>query len=193
MPKLKRIAIYSRVSTHDQKTLFMQTEKCSDYAAARGWEVIYKIKEVGSGAKQRPQRSELLKICRQRKVDAVIVWKLDRWGRSVSDIVNTLQEMQELGVQFVSITEALDFTTATGRAMSGLLAVFSEFEREMISERVKAGVYQARLRGKRLGRPPLVRDQEDEIKKLWGKHRNKSLIAKKLGVSRRSISRVIDA
>jgi putative DNA-invertase from lambdoid prophage Rac len=191
MPKLKKVALYARVSTHDQKTLSMQITKCSDYATARDWEIIYKIKEVGSGAKERPQRSELLKLCRQRKVDAVIVWKLDRWGRSVSDIVNTLQEMQELGVQFVSITEALDFTTATGRAMSGLLAVFSEFEREMISERVKAGVHQARLKGKRLGRPPVARDQEDEIKRLWKQHGNKSLIATQLGVSRRSIARIV--
>lgn len=192
MSKLKKVAIYARVSTHDQKTLSMQVDKCFKYATARGWEVAYKIKEVGSGAKQRPQRSELLKLCRQRKVDAVIVWKLDRWGRSVSDIVNSLQEMQELGVQFVSITEALDFTTATGRAMSGLLAVFSEFEREMISERVKAGVHQARLKGRRLGRPPTARDQEDEIKMLWEQHGNKSLIASKLGVSRRSVSRIIN-
>jgi len=188
---IKKVAIYARVSTHDQKTLTMQMEKCSSYAESRGWKVVKEIKEVGSGAVQRPKRNELLKLCRKRQVDIVIVWKLDRWGRSVADVVSTLQELQELGVQFVSITEALDFTTAMGRAMSGLLAVFSEFEREMISERVKAGVAQARLKGKRLGRPPVARDQEDEVKKLWKEHGNKSLIAQRLGISRRSVSRII--
>ena len=190
---MKRVATYARVSTHDQKTLSMQIAKCSDYARARGWETTHRIKEVGSGAIQRPQRSELIKLCRQRKIDVVIVWKLDRWGKSLSDVVGTLQEMQELGVRFVSITEALDFTTATGRAMSGLLAVFSEFEREMISERVKAGLHQAKLKGKRLGRPPAARNQEEQIRNLWKKHKNKSFIASELGISRRSISRIIDS
>ncbi len=89
------------------------------------------------------------------------------------------------------ITEALDFTTAMGRAMSGLLAVFSEFEREMISERVKAGIHQARLKGKRLGRPPKAQAQKKEIIKLWNKSQNKSVIARELGISRRSIARII--
>jgi putative DNA-invertase from lambdoid prophage Rac len=187
----KKTAIYARVSTHDQNTLSIQIERCSSFALARGWGVVQKIKEVGSGAINRPQRAQLLKLCRQRKIDIVIVWKLDRWGRSVSDIVTTLQELRELGVQFVSITEALDFTTVMGRAMSGLLAVFAEFEREMISERVKAGLNQARLKGKRLGRPPVAIEKKDEIIEFWKKYKNKSLIARKLGISRRSVSRIL--
>lgn len=190
---LKRVAIYARVSTHDQKTLPMQIEKCSSFASSRGWEVTININEVGSGAVKRPERERLLKLCRRREVDIVIVWKLDRWGRSVSDIISTLQELQELGVQFVSVTEALDFTTAMGRAMGNLLAVFSEFEREMISERVKAGIAQARLKGIKLGRPATVENQKEEIISLWDEHRNKSLIASKLGVSRRSVTRVINS
>jgi len=191
MSQLKKVAIYARVSTHDQKTLNMQIERCSEYAQSRGWEVVQTIQEVGPGAKQRPQRAELIKLCRKRQVDIVIVWKIDRWGRSVPDVVTSLQELQELGIQFVSITEALDFTTATGRAMSGLLAVFAEFEREMIRERVKAGVHQARLNGKRLGRPPSAKDQSAEIKKLWSKYKNVSLISTQLGISRRSVSRIV--
>jgi putative DNA-invertase from lambdoid prophage Rac len=109
---MMKAVIYARVSTHDQKTLSMQMEKCSEYALARGWDVVQEIKEVGSGATQRPQRTDLLKLCRKRQVDIVIVWKLDRWGRSVADIVSTLQELQELGVQFVSITEALDLVVS---------------------------------------------------------------------------------
>ena len=187
----KRVVIYTRVSTQDQKTLQMQTERCREYALARGWRISHEVSEVGSGAKKRCEREGLLKLCRQRKVDIVIVWKIDRWGRSVPDIVSTLQELQALGVQFVSITEALDFTTPIGRAMSGLLAVFAEFERDMLSERVKAGVNQARLKGKRLGRPPVAKSRKDEIQELWDKYGNKSLIAKKLGISRRSVSRLL--
>jgi putative DNA-invertase from lambdoid prophage Rac len=189
---LKRVAICARVSTHDQKTLPMQIEKCSSFAISRGWDVTININEIGSGAVKRPERERLLKLCRRREVDIVIVWKLDRWGRSVSDVVSTLQELQDLGVQFVSVTEALDFTTAMGRAMGNLLAVFSEFEREMISERVKAGLAQAKLKGVKLGRPSAVEDKKEDILSLWKENRNKSLIAKKLGVSRRSVARVID-
>jgi putative DNA-invertase from lambdoid prophage Rac len=191
LPMYKRVAIYSRVSTQDQKTLEMQIKACEEYATARGWKVIHKISEIGSGTKKREKREDLLKLCRQRNIDVLIVWKLDRWGRSVPDIVSTLQELQILGVQFVSITEALDFTTPIGRAMSGLLAVFAEFERDMLSERVKAGVNEARLKGKRLGRPPTAKDQKEEIESLWKEHGNKSLIARKLGLSRRSIGRVL--
>jgi DNA invertase Pin-like site-specific DNA recombinase len=188
---IMNVAIYTRVSTHDQQTLDMQLEKCREFCLARGWEVLFEAKEVGSGVKDRPQRADLFKLCRQRKVDAVIVWKLDRWGRSVSDVVGSLQELQELGVQFVSITEALDFTTAMGRAMSGLLAIFAEFERELISERVKAGLVEAKLKGKRLGRPSVIEGREKEVRKLWRRHKNKSLVAKKLGISRRSVSRAL--
>lgn len=188
---MKRAAIYTRVSTQDQKTLKTQIERCEEYAEVREWVIMHRVTEVASGAKSRTKRNELLKLCRQRKVDAVIVWKLDRWGRSVPDIVSSLQELQVLGVQFVSITEALDFTTPIGRAMSGLLAVFAEFERDMISERVKMGVSQARKKGKRLGRPPIARNKKEEIERLWEKYGNKSLIAKELGISRRSINRVL--
>lgn len=187
----KKAAIYARVSTHDQQTLDMQLEKCREYCSSRGWEIALEIKEIGSGAKKRPKREDLLKLCRQRSLDCVVVWKLDRWGRSVSDVVGSLQELQELRVFFVSITEALDFSTAMGRAMSGLLAVFAEFERELISERVKAGLSQARLKGKKLGRPSVVEGKEDKVKDLWNQHQNKSLIAKELGISRRSVSRIL--
>ena len=103
-----------------------------------------------------------------------------------------MEELKELGVEFVSITEALDFTTAAGRAMSGLLAVFSEFEREMISERVRAGLIQARLRGKRLGRPPIPREKVAKVNKLWDQGKNKSFIAEKLKISRRSVGRLLN-
>jgi DNA invertase Pin-like site-specific DNA recombinase len=92
------------------------------------------VKEVGSGASQRERRETLLEAARRREIDVVLVWRLDRWGRSVTDLLATLQELEHLGVGFVSLTEALDLTTPAGRAMAGLLAVFAEFEREILRE-----------------------------------------------------------
>ena len=111
------------------------------------------MKEVGSGAKQRPEREALLKAAR-REIDVIIVWRLDRWGRSLADLVTSLQELTQLGVGFISLNEALDLTTPAGRAMAGMLSVFAEFERDIIRERVKAGIAQAREQGKPHGRPP---------------------------------------
>ena len=189
--EIMRAVIYARVSTHDQNTIPMQVKKCREYAKARNWTVSHVMKDIASGAKQKPQRDDILKLARKREIDIVIVWKLDRWGRSTADVVSSLQELQELNVKFISITEALDFTTAMGRAMSGLLSVFAEFERELIRERVRAGLEQARSRGVRLGRPPLVQLKENEIKAHLKKTKNISETARKFKVSRRSIGRII--
>ena len=99
-------------------------------------------------------RERLIDSARRRDIDLVLVWRLDRWGRSVPDLASTLQELTALGVGFVSVTEALDLTTPAGRAMAGLLSVFAEFERDILRERVRAGLAHARSQGKRLGRPP---------------------------------------
>ena len=117
-----RVGLYARVSTHDQQTLPLQIRAMREYAFKRGWTIVAQIKEVGSGASQRELRTTLIAAARRREVDVVLVWRLDRWGRSVADLVSTLQELQHLGVGFVSLTEALDLTTPAGRAMAGLLA-----------------------------------------------------------------------
>jgi hypothetical protein len=124
-----------------------------EYAARRGWTIALQVKEVGSGASQRQLREKLLEAARRREIDVVLVWRLDRWGRSVADLLAILQELEHLGVGFVSLTEALDLTTPAGRAMAALLAVFAEFEREILRERVRAGLAHARQYGQRLGRP----------------------------------------
>ena len=108
--------------------------------------------------RKREAREKLLEAARRREIDVVLVWRLDRWGRSVTDLLATLQELEHLGVGFVSLTEALDLTTPAGRAMAGLLAVFAEFEREILRERIRAGLAHARLNGKQsgpAGQPPL--------------------------------------
>ena len=118
-------------------------------------------------------------------------WRLDRWGRSVADLLATLQELQELGVGFVSLTEALDLTTPTGRAMAGLLAVFAEFEREILRERVRAGLAHARHQGKQLGRPPLPIQKTAEARKLFRQGTSKSEIARRLNIGRTSVRRLL--
>src|SRR6266487_3853559 len=100
---------------------------------------------------------------RRREIDAVRAWRLDRWGRSVTDLLATLQELEHLGVGFVSLTEALDLTTPSGRAMAGMLAVFAEFEREILRERVRAGLADAKRNGKRLGRRLMAGLKADHV------------------------------
>jgi putative DNA-invertase from lambdoid prophage Rac len=122
-----RAGLYARVSTNDQQTLAMQNRAMREYAGRRGWAIALQVREVGSGATKREARERLLEAARRRDIDVVLVWRLDRWGRSVTDLLATLQELSHLGVGFVSLTEALDLTTPAGRAMAGLLAIFAEF------------------------------------------------------------------
>jgi DNA invertase Pin-like site-specific DNA recombinase len=139
------------VSTHDQQTLAMQIDAMREFATRRGWTLLDTVEEIASGAKDnRPKRRELLKAARQRQLDVIRVWKLDRWGRSLVDLMTTLPELTALEVGFVSLTEALDLTTPAGRAFAGFLAVFAEFERDLIRERIKAGITDARKRGRRM-------------------------------------------
>src|SRR5271156_5631802 len=186
-----RAGLYARVSTHDQQTLPLQIHAMRDYAAKRGWSLVAQIKEVGSGASQRELREALIAAARRREIDVVLVWRLDRWGRSVADLVSTLQELQHLGVGFVSLTEALDLTTPAGRAMAGLLAVFAEFEREILRERVRAGLAHARQNGQRLGRPVTAGLQADKVRKLHRAGVSKSEIARRLDIGRTSVRRML--
>lgn len=186
-----RAGLYARVSTHDQQTLAMQNRALREYAARRGWTVVMQVKEIGSGAAQREAREKLLEAARRREIDTVLVWRLDRWGRSVTDLLSTLQELEHLGVGFVSLTEALDLTTPAGRAMAGLLAVFAEFEREILRERVRAGLAHARQNGKRLGRPATAALQADRVRTLCRSGLSKSAIARRLHIGRTSVRRIL--
>jgi DNA invertase Pin-like site-specific DNA recombinase len=186
-----RVGLYARVSTHDQQALPLQIRALREYSAKRRWIIAAQIKEVGSGASQRELRETLLVTARRREIDVVLVWRLDRWGRSVADLVSTLQELQHLGVGFVSLTEALDLTTPAGRAMAGLLAVFAEFQREILRGRVRAGLAHARLNGKHLGRPPSVIQKSAEARKLYRQGISKSEIARTLQIGRTSVRRIL--
>src|SRR5215472_16275906 len=162
-----KMGLYARVSTHDQQTLALQRDALVAYAQQRRGAIVTVVEDVGSGGQERRQRETLMRAARRRELDAIVVWRLDRWGRSLADLVATLHELQALGVGFISLREALDFTTPTGRAMAGLLAIFAEFDREILRERVKAGIVQARQRGTRHGRPPTVARWGDEVRHLY--------------------------
>ena len=191
--KRVRAGVYARVSTHDQQTIPLPTRALQDYAARRGWTVAVQIKEVGSGASERELRGKLLEAARRREIDVVLVWRLDRWGRSLADLVATLQGLERLGVGFVSLTEALDLTTPSGRAMAGMLAVFAEFEREILRERVRAGLAHARQNGKRLGRPPTASRKAGQVRQLDHAGLNKAEIACRLKIGRTSVRRILSA
>lgn len=187
-----KIALYARVSTSDQ-SCGMQLHELRTYVASRGWEVFAEYIDTGvSGAKEsRPQINELLENARKRRFDAVLVWKLDRWGRSVAHCVRTIQELVALDVRFLSVSEGIDtgVDNPMSRFMLHIFAAFAEMEREVIRERVRAGQRAAKAAGKPLGRPKRV-FRRDEAIRLHSEGKSWRAIAKALGVP---MSTVIDA
>ena len=186
-----RAALYARVSTRDQQTLPMQLKIMKENVKNRGWKAVLQIEETSSGIKKREKRDKILLAAKKREIDVIVVWKLDRWGRSLVGLLKELQELNVLGVGFVSITEALDFTTPSGKAMAGMLAVFAQFERDMLSERVKAGIAHARAKGKSHGRLKTAALKAGRIKQMNNEGFNKSQIARELGISRTSVRRAL--
>jgi putative DNA-invertase from lambdoid prophage Rac len=186
-----RVAIYTRISTQEQQTLPLQLEALRKYAKSRKWKIVFEVQDIGSGTKERKKREDLMHAARLREIGAILAWKLDRWGRSLHDLVATLNELTELEVGFVSLTEAVDLTTAIGRAMVGVLAVFAQFERDMLGERVKAGIAHARKRGRIHGRPRTASKHATKIEQLHAKGLSKSEIARRLGIGRTSVIRML--
>jgi putative DNA-invertase from lambdoid prophage Rac len=169
----------------------MQLRAMREYAKRRDWSIAVEIRDIASGTSVRPRREELIHSARQRELDVILVWRLDRWGRSLLDLIGSLQELNELGVGFVSLSEALHLTAASGRALAGMLAVFAEFERDILRDRVKAGIAQARRDGKPHGRPRTVQQSANQIRALHKDGVSKSEIARRLNVSRTSVRRLL--
>ena len=151
-----KAAMYGRVSTHNGQNPEMQLRELREYCQHRGWDVTGCYTDVGvSGTKDsRPALNRLMADAHQRRFDAIVVWKLDRFGRSLRHLLNSLAELEALGVAFVSLRDNLDLTTPTGRLMFQVIGAMAEFERSLIVERVKAGMRNARAKGKHIGRPP---------------------------------------
>jgi DNA invertase Pin-like site-specific DNA recombinase len=182
MVSAMRTALYARVSTSDQ-SCEMQLRELRDYAARRGWQVVEEYVDTGwSGAKaSRPELDRLLDDARVRRFDIVLVWKLDRWGRSVPDCIHSIQELVSLGVRVLAVTQNLDTDEKNpmARFLLHILAAFGELEREMIRERVLTGLRNAKAKGKALGRPKRV-FQRDEATRLRAEGRSWREIAQVL-------------
>jgi DNA invertase Pin-like site-specific DNA recombinase len=190
----KRVLIYVRVSTsHQEQKPEVQLSELRSYCLSRKWNVVEEIVDHGySGdSVNRPGLKQLNKLVKSRKVDAVIVFKLDRLFRSLKHMVVMLQEFSDLGVSFVSLHEQIDMTTAAGRLMLHIIAAFAEFEKDLIRERTIAGLEYARSQGKKLGRP----ETKDSARILELRAQGKSYrtIAKELNCSQAAVYRAIDA
>jgi len=158
--ELPRAAIYARCSTLNGQNPEMQLGELRAFCQRRGWPVAGEYIDAGvSGSKERrPQLDRLLADCRRRRVDAVLVYRYDRFARSLRQLVNALEDFRSLGIDFISLHEGVDTSTANGRLVFGIFASIAEFERELIRDRVKSGLAAARVRGKHLGRPRKVVD-----------------------------------
>jgi len=164
MKKHKRVAIYTRVSTTDQSTK-AQEKELRQYAANRGWVIAQHYSDTISGAKEsRPGLDQLMADCKKRKADVILVWKFDRFARSVSHLLRALETFEELGIEFVSLSEQIDTSTAAGRMIFTVLGAVAALERSLIAERVRLGIENARREGKQLGRPPIRKLTVEEIK-----------------------------
>jgi putative DNA-invertase from lambdoid prophage Rac len=180
-----RVAIYARVSTinHGQD-VSLQTRELRQFVEARGWQISAEYLEVGvSGAKDsRPELNRLMADAKRRTFDVVLVWKLDRFGRSLKHLVAALGEFEALGIAFVSLRDSFDLTTPSGRLMFNVVASFAEFERDLIRERVKAGIANRRAKGYRVGRKPVSIDSV-KLQALRSEGRTIREIAVALGCS----------
>ena len=188
-----RAAIYARVSTIGQgQSPEMQLRELREYCERRDWQTAGEYVDAGvSGAKDsRPELNRLLADAHRRRFDAVVVWKFDRFARSVSHLLRALETFNSLGVAFVSLSEQIDTSTPTGKMIFTVLGAVAELERSLIAERVRAGLRNARAKGKRLGRPPVNLDCS-QIAQLRAEGCSIRQIAENLGVSRSLVHKTL--
>jgi DNA invertase Pin-like site-specific DNA recombinase len=193
MAKVMRAAIYLRVSTTGQ-TVENQRRELEVAAEARGWTITTTYVDEGiSGAKgrdKRPQLDLMLKDAVWRKFDVVMIWAVDRLGRSLTDLVSSMQELHGAKVDLFVLQQGLDTTTPSGRAMFGMLGVFSEFERSMIQERVKSGLARAKAAGKTLGRKPIGPKKEAAVRKQLAAGKGMLKVAAEVGVGSGTVQKI---
>jgi DNA invertase Pin-like site-specific DNA recombinase len=193
---IKRAALYIRVST-DGQTVENQRQELQAVADRLGWTVVSTFSDQGiSGAKGRDQRpgfDQMLKGVARKEFDIIAAWSVDRLGRSLQHLVTFLAEINARCVDLYLHTQGLDTSTPAGRALFGMLSVFSEFERAILVDRVKAGVNRAKAQGKHCGRPPLAPTKAEAIHKLLGTGMSLAQIAKKVGVGVGTVHRVKQA
>jgi DNA invertase Pin-like site-specific DNA recombinase len=190
----KQAGLYARVSTLNGQNPEMQLAELRTYCARRGYEIAGEYVDAGiSGAKERrPELDRLIADCRKRRLDAVLVYRYDRFARSLRQLVGALEEFRSLGVDFISLHEGVDTSTPNGRLIFGIFATISEFERELIRDRVRSGLAHARAKGVRLGRRDTIVNvaRVEALRGLgmsWGK------VAAELGVSIKTIQKAMRA
>jgi putative DNA-invertase from lambdoid prophage Rac len=177
-----RIAIYTRCST-DQQNPEMQTSELREYAQRRGLQVVGEFIDIASGSKDdRPQLNRVPALAKQRKIDVLLTWKVDRLGRSLRHLVNTIGELDAVGVAFVSLKDNPDFSTPAGRLMFNVIGAMSQFERDLIRERVRSGMANARRKGIRLGRKRVPADIAT-VQRLRGEGLSFEAISARTGLS----------
>lgn len=187
----KRLAIYARVSTQEQSAE-AQLLDLREHAKQRGWAIHHEYVDEGvSGTKsKRPALDAMMADAKKRKFDVVLVWRFDRFARSTQHLVNALAEFRHLGIDFVSYQESIDTSSPLGEAIFSIVAAISQLERDIIAERVKAGLRKARAKGKRLGRPQIGLDKAQVIAMVQ-EGRSVRKIAQALKVSRGTILRIL--
>ncbi len=187
-----KAAIYARVSTNGNgQSPEMQLHELREYAARREWEIAEYVDTAISGTREkRPQLDKLMADARKRLVDAVVVYRYDRFARSLRQLVNALEEFRALGIDFVSLREGVDTSTPNGRLIFGIFASIAEFERELIRDRVRSGLAAARARGKKLGRPRRRVDRS-RVARLQTAGHSVNAISKLLKISRGTITRAL--
>lgn len=169
-----RVATYARVSTaNNGQDPSLQTRELKEYCERRGWQLAGEYVDVGiSGAKEkRPELDRLMADAYKRRFDVVIVWKFDRFARSVSHLLRALETFKALGLEFVSFSEQLDTSTPAGKLVFTVLGAVAELERSLIIERVRAGMRNAKAKGKRIGRPPKTHLDQDARRSIWEAHK----------------------
>lgn len=182
-PHLQRAAIYARVSTVGNQSPEMQLRELHEFAQRRGWQIVAEYTDVGiSGSKDsRPELNRFMADAHRRRFDVVVCWKFDRFARSVSHLLRALETFKALGIEFCSYSEQLDTSTPAGKMVFTVLGAVAELERSLIAERVRAGIRNARAKGKRLGRPK-TNVNEAQVRKLRNAGLSWRAISKELGI-----------
>jgi len=192
----QRVALYCRVSTADQSCA-RQERDLAMFAERAGYEVVGTYKETASGVKlDRAERRKVLALAQARQIDAVLVTELSRWGRSTTDLLATLKELQARRVSVIALNGmAFDLSTPHGRMIATVLAGIAEFERELIQERIRSGIAAAKARGKRLGRQPGQRPKSDrlapKVLALVAQGRSYRLVRREVGLSKNTVADVV--
>jgi DNA invertase Pin-like site-specific DNA recombinase len=189
---IARVALYARVSTLNGQDPEMQLSELREYASRRGWSIACEYVDRGvSGSKEsRPELNQLMADAHRRKFDAILVWKIDRFGRSLKHLVNALADLCAYGVAFISFRDNLDLSTPSGRLMFQIIGAMAEFERSLIQERVRAGLRNARARGKRFGRPKAPVDSS-AVAALRAEGRSWAEVCHTLGLSKGTAQRSV--